>query len=73
MAANCWNGWKWLEWINMAGNDWNGWKWLEIVGNIWKYLEIAVLAGNGWNRFEMAVHRWKWLLVFALGPKHDFI
>ena len=29
-AENAKNGWKWLEWLDMAGN---GWKWLEIAGN----------------------------------------
>ena len=33
-------------------NGWNGWKWLElleIAGNFWKHLAMAGRAGNGLN------------------------
>ena len=41
MAGSCWNGWKWLEWLEMARN---GQRWLEMAGmygNCWKWLELS--------------------------------
>ena len=48
------NGWKLLEWRNMAENSWiflYGWKGLEMAGICCKCLEILEINGiavNGW-------------------------
>ena len=37
------NGWKRLEWLELAEN---GWKWLKFAGIFRKWLEIADMGEN---------------------------
>ena len=52
-------GWKWLEWLEMAGI---GWIWLEMTRNGLKWLEWLELAGNARNI-------WKWLNMSGIDRK----